>query len=323
MHRPLWEGLAKRARLVCRTHVQVALIVLFGLIAPGRAEASPVNVFVSIAPQKYFVERIGGDLVNVAVMVPPGASPHAYEPKPAQMRALAQARVYFALGVEFERAWLPRITATHPGLLVVHTDSGIEKIPMVPHHHHNDDGHSHGRKHSHGHDSDFSHGHLHDGLDSHIWLAPDLVRVQAGHILNALRELDPANASVYGENHARFMTDIDMLDAELRRILAGKQDMAFMVFHPAWGYFAMAYGLEQIPVEVEGKEPKARDLERLIDRARERGIAVVFVSPQFSARSAEMIASSINGQVVSIDPLAEDWLENMRVVAEKFRAAVR
>jgi len=317
MRRSICKELAKRARLLCRTCLPAMLIVLFGLVNPGWSEALPVNVFVSIAPQKYFVERIGGDLVNVAVMVPPGASPHAYEPKPSQMRALTQARAYFALGVEFERVWLPRITATHPDLLIVHTDSGIEKIPMVPHHH-DDASHDHG------------HGHraancpcLHHGLDSHIWLSPDLVRVQAGHILNALRDLDPANASVYEGNHARFMTDIDVLDAELGQILTKSQGKAFMVFHPAWGYFAKAYGLEQIPVEVEGKEPKAKDLKRLIDRAKERGITVVFVSPQFSARSAEMIASSINGQVVSIDPLAEDWLGNMRIVAEKFRAAVR
>jgi zinc transport system substrate-binding protein len=269
---------------------------------------------VSIVPQKYFVERIGGDLVNVAVMVPPGANYHAYEPTPAQMRALAQARAYFALGVEFEKAWLPRISATNPDLMIVHTDSGIEKIPMVAHHHHAG-GHDHG----HGHGP----GHLHHGLDTHIWLAPDLVRVQAGHILNALRDLDPANASVYEQNHAQFMTDIDILDSDLRQILAEKQGMAFMVFHPSWGYFAKAYGLEQIPVEVEGKEPKARDLKHLIALAKERGITVVFVSPQFSTRSAEMIASSINGQVISIDPLAEDWLGNMRIVAEKFRAAVR
>lgn len=300
--------------------------LLLGVMGSGGwAMASALDVFVSIAPQKYFVERIGGDLVNVSVMVPPGASPHVYEPKPAQMRGLAEARAYLSLGVEFENMWLPRIVAIHPDLMIVHTEHGIQKIPMTAHHHHGDD-HGHGHKHDHGHEHD--HGHKHDhghrhGLDNHIWLAPDLVRIQAGHILDALRDLDPANAKVYEDNHAGFMADIDLLDADLRQILAGKEGMAFMVFHPAWGYFAKAYGLEQIPVEVEGKEPKARDLERLIDQAKERGIVIIFVSPQFSTQSAEMIASSINGQVVSINPLAEDWLENMRIVAEKFRVALR
>lgn len=291
------------------TRLLLSLVAFCVLMGPCLAGAGPFDVFVSIAPQKYFVERIGGDQVLVSVMVPPGANPHSYEPKPAQARALTQSRAYFALGVEFERVWLPRISAAHPNLMIVHTDQGVQKMPMAAHRHHDE--------------SAFADGHGHDGLDSHIWLAPELVRIQAGHILNALRDLDPVHAKVYEDNFVRFMADIDALDADLRRIFDGMDRRAFMVFHPAWGYFARAYGLEQIPVEVEGKEPKARDLERLIDRAKERGITVVFVSPQFSTRSAEMIAASINGQVTFINHLAEDWLENMRIVAEKFRAAVR
>jgi len=279
--------------------------------------SASVHVFVSIAPQKYFVERIGGDLVTVSVMLPSGASPHAYEPNPIRMRELDKSRVFFTLGVDFEQIWLPRIVATHPELPVVHTEQGIHKMPMSDSHHRNllHDEKNNGPD-THAQDQ-------HDGLDDHIWLDPGLVRIQAGHILNALRDLDPAHASLYAENHARFMDDIDQLDADLRRILEGRQGMAFMVFHPAWGYFARTYGLIQIPVEVEGKEPNARDLERLINQAKERGITVVFVSPQFSARSADMIASSINGQVVSINPLAEDWLTNMRLVAETIRSALR
>ena len=149
------------------------------------------------------------------------------------------------------------------------------------------------------------------------------MRIQADNILKVLRELEPAHAGAFEANHAAFMDDLDRLDADIKEILNVERDSAFMVFHPAWGYFARQYGLRQIPVEVEGKEPKARDLQRLIDQARAEGIRVVFVSPQFSTRTAETIAQAINGQVVPVNPLAEDWLENMRMVADKFCLAMR
>ncbi|PTN37393.1 cation ABC transporter substrate-binding protein [Desulfonatronum sp. SC1] len=307
-------------------------------LSAASVRAQPFEVFVSIAPQKYFVERIGDQLVNVSVMVPPGVSPHVYEPKPDQMRTLAQAKIYFALGVEFEKNLLSKIAALHPELRIVHTDAGIEKLPMIPHHH--DHGHDHGKNHDHGHehaqgkshDHDHGHDHEHDhehdhhhhgGLDTHVWLSPDLVRIQARHILEALTALDGVHAPVYEANFKAFMADLDALDADIRQTLAGKQGTAFMVFHPAWGYFARHYGLEQIPVELEGKEPKAQDLQHLIQRAKVDGIRVVFVSPQFSTRGAETIASAINGRTIAINPLAENWMENMRDVARTFKQAMQ
>ncbi|SMP46878.1 zinc transport system substrate-binding protein [Desulfonatronum zhilinae] len=331
----------------------IALIAfLFVTLGAESVRAQPFEVFVSIAPQKYFVERVGGRFVNVSVMVPPGASPHVYEPNPAQMRTLAQAKIYFALGVEFEKNLLPKIAALNPELQLVHTDAGIDKLSMIPHHQHRDYGHDQGKNHDHGpedangksHGHDHGHGHgqghehahnhghgqdrgnehqHHGGLDTHIWLSPDLVRIQARHILEALTALDGAHAPVYEANFKAFMADLDALDADIRHTLAGKQEAAFMVFHPAWGYFARHYGLEQIPVELEGKEPKAQDLQLLIQRAKAEGIRVVFVSPQFSTRSAETIASAIEGQTIAINPLAENWMENMRTVAEKFKQAMQ
>lgn len=300
------------ARFVRKTLV-LAMLVL--LVDAGQVRAEPLSVFVSIAPQQYFVRRIGGSLVQTVVMVPPGFSPHSYEPKPKQMRALAQAAAYFAIGVEFEKAVLPKIKALHPDLKIVRTDSGIDKVPMLDryHLHEHDPGHGQNRR-------DPDHGRQ-KGLDKHIWLAPDLVRIQAQNILQALRELQPSNAAAFESNHAAFMTDLDRLDADIKQILGKERDSAFLVFHPAWGYFARQYGLRQIPVEVEGKEPKARDLQGLIDKARAERIRVVFVSPQFSTRTAETIAKAINGQVVPVNPLAADWLENMRMVADKFRRA--
>ena len=165
--------------------------------------------------------------------------------------------------------------------------------------------------------------HGHSGLDPHIWLSPPLVKIQARNILSALLEIDPSHRAVYETNYQQFVSQIDKLDTGLKTIFAGKQGLQFIVFHPAWGYFARDYGLEQVPIEIEGKNPKAAQLKELIEHARERGIKVIFVQPQFSRKSAELVAKEIGGQVAFADPLAEDWPANLREVADKFKAALK
>ena len=283
-----------------------------------------IAVFVSIAPQKYFVQQIGKDFVDVQVMVPPGADPHTYEPKPKQMVALAKAQLYFAIGVEFEKARLKKISSANPQMKVIYTDQGIRKIPMQASQHHAEEKNDENGKHQTEAENESGDGqHAHGGLDPHIWLSPPLVMKQAKTILTALQEVDPAHHAIYQANYEAFSAEIADLDAELRNVFAGKQGLEFIVFHPAWGYFAHAYGLEQVPVEIEGKNPKPAQLTELIKNAKEKNIKVIFVQPQFSAKSAELIAREIDGQVVSADPLAEDWANNLRVVANKFRAALR
>ena len=285
---------------------------------PLPAFADRLPVFVSIAPQKYFVQQIGGDLVDVQVVVQPGADPHTYEPKPDQMMAMSKCKIYFAIGVPFEKTWLGKFSAINPNMLIVHTDQGIEKIPMAAddHHGHDENGASEGQ-HDEGHD------HHHGSMDPHIWLSPPLVKIQAEHIRDALVEVDPANESTYSANFKEFAAQIDAIDAEFKRIFAGKRGMEFMVFHPAWGYFASTYGLRQMPVEIEGKEPKPAQLKELIERARRRNIRVIFVQPQFSSKSAAMVARAIGGEVVVADPLASDWAANLRHQAAQFDAALR
>ena len=292
--------------------------------------ADKLPVFVSIVPQKYFVQQIGKNRVDVKVMVQPGASPATYEPKPRQMAALSEAKLYFSIGVPFESAWLDKIAAGNPKMAVVHTDHGIEKIAMARHQHHEDhagknqDGHHHEQEEETAHHDDHEKGHHgHAGLDPHIWLSPPLVRIQARTITTALQTADPAHRDVYDANLHDFMGRIDQLDHELRDTLAGKSGMSFMVFHPAWGYFAHAYGLKQMPIEVEGKDPKPAQLQALIEHAREKNIRVIFVQPQFSAESAQLIAREIGGQVVPANPLAEDWMANLRLVADKFKTALK
>jgi zinc transport system substrate-binding protein len=275
--------------------------------------AFSLGVFVSIAPQKYFVQKIGGNLVNVSILVPAGADPHTYEPKPRQMVELSKSKLYFAVGIDFEKAWLKKIAATHPRMRIIHTDEGITKLPMIDQHRHEGDSHKRDKKTE-------PHG---GALDPHVWLAPAPVKIQAAHILKALIEADPKNRLSYTAGYDAFMKELDTLDGELKALFAGRKGEPFMVFHPAWGYFAEAYGLQQVPVEVEGKEPKAAQLQSLIGRARERGVKVVFVQPQFSTKSAEMVAREIGGQVVPVDSLAENWDANLREVARKFHAALQ
>ena len=330
--------------------VPIFLAYLFLLPALSIAR-EPMTVFVSILPQKHFVERIGGDRVSVQVMVQPGASPATYEPRPRQMAALSKARLYFAIGVPFESVWLERIASTNPEMNIVRTQEGIEKRAMAAHHHGHGDDSDHGHDHSaedshqgHNHDGHAEHDpaekvHKHDdhghvahsedrktgGIpDPHIWLSPPLVMQQARNILDALVAADPDGRSGYATRYREFISEVVDEDLYLMEKFAAPDAKGqFMVYHPSWGYFADAYGLTQIPAELEGKEPKPAQLQGLIEKAREDGVQVVFVQPQFSKRSAEIIAKAIDGEVVEVDPLAENWGENLRSVADRFASAVR
>lgn len=306
----------KKGKTMMRTVKQITRVICIIVLAlwVSPVEAAATRVFVSIAPQKYFVQKIGGDLVSVAVLVPAGADPHTYEPKPKQMAELSKCAVYFAVGIDFEKAWLPRIAGTNPKMRIVHTDEGIKKIIMTDH--------PHDKKSRHGY-TGTGHHHHEGTQDPHVWLSPALVKIQAEHILHALIDIDPNNQTRYKNNYSAFLEEIDMLDAELKNLFAGRKGDRFMVFHPSWGYFAKEYELEQVPIEIEGKAPKPAQLTTLIRHAREHGIRVVFVQPQFSAKSAEMISREIGGHVVHVDPLAENWAGNLREVARKFITAVR
>jgi len=279
----------------------VTICVIFWGWFPCIAASEKIPVFVSILPQKYFAEKIGGELIDVSVMVEPGGNPHNYEPKPKQMAVLSKAKIYFAVGVTFEDVWLERFAGVNKGMAIIHTEEGIEKIPMKAHHHEGEKKEEHGTK------------------DPHIWLSPPLVKIQAKNIFNALVKADPEHSRDYEANYNRFITELTDLDTEIRNMLAEKgKENQFIVFHPAWGYFANTYGLEQIPVEKEGKTPKPADLGHLIKHAKEHGIKVIFVQPQFSAKSAEVIAKEIGGKIALADPLAPDWSDNLRKMAEKF-----
>lgn len=272
---------------------------------------APLPVTVSILPQKYFVEKIGGKLVEIETMVTPGATPEQYEPKPKQMSALARSKIYFACGVPFERIWLPRIASANPKMVVVHTDRNIEKRSM--------EGHHHAEKHPGEHEHEDV-----EAKDPHIWLSPPLVMLQARAVFEALAASDPNNRQSYEANYRSFISELAELDIHIARLFSarGAAPGRFMVFHPAWGYFAEAYGLEQTPIEVEGKEPKARDLDTFIKKARELKIKTIFVQPQYSPKAAQTIAEAVGAKLIHADDLAPEWEKNLRQVAEQIAAAL-
>ena len=267
--------------------------------------ADSIGIFVSIPPMKYLVERIGGNLVDVSVMVMPGADPHTYEPKPKQMVSLSAAKAYFAIGITFEDVWLPRFKAANPNMVVFHADENLEKIPINTNSFNSRSDHHHGP------------------LDPHVWTAPPLVNTICRNIRNGMVKIDAAHHTIYKIRYRSFEKEINRIHGELKRMFEPKKGMSFMVYHPAWGYFAKTYGLNQIPIEIEGKKPKPAQLKHLIEYARHRGIKIIFVQPQVSDQNAKIIATAIDGEVVSADPLAYHWTENIRKTADIINSALK
>lgn len=244
----------------------------------------------SIAPVESFARSIGDGAVTLSLMVPPGQSPHTYEPKPSQMRAIANADCYLAAGVEFEKAWLPRFLSQNPKMKIIDLSRGITKYPMASLHEGHVDRHT---KH---------------GLDPHIWTAPKNIKIIGRHIAEAFENLDPTHKGLYAKRLQTFLDSVDTVDRKIRTILSSlPPHSAFMVFHPSWGYFAREYGLRQLPVEVEGKAPKPRQLMRLIDEAKKEHVRAIFVQPEFSQKSARLLAYELKIPIVNVSPLTEDW----------------
>lgn len=300
------------------TEVLKAIMLTLGLglmaaACGGSPERPPKGekpvVTVSILPQKYFVGRIAGERFDIQVMIPPGHNPATYAPTPRQMQRLARSEIYFRIGhVPFERAWMDNIAAANPRLKIIDTSRGVQLIEADGHHH------------PHGNPEPGNRG---DRVDPHIWLSPRAVKIQAQNIFGALAELEPQNRRLYQQNLLAFEQDIDNLIKSNETLLEELPGRKFMVFHPAWAYFARDYRLEQLPIEIEGKEPNPAGLKELIDQARREKIGVIFVQKQFDTHNAEAVAREIGGRVVQLDPLAEEWLANMKAMAAAFKEALK
>ncbi len=273
------------------------------LIALTTLLSAKMQVCVSILPQAFFVQKIAGDLVDIEVLVKPGSSPATYAPKPSQLKLISNASLYFTIGVAFEKNWLHRFSSINDNMNLIDTTKGIEKISMKSDHHEEEEEYD---------------GHHHKGLDPHIWLNPILVASQVDIITDALAKEDPKNSKIYIQNRENFLKELQTLDKEIKKILSNTKNREFIVFHPSFGYFAKRYGLEQIAIEKEGKEPSVKYIKKVIDFAKEHEIKRIFVAPQFSQKSAKQIAKQINGTVTSINPLSAKWDTNMLEIAKSF-----
>ena len=272
------------------------VIILILLQIPNTVQAGPTTVFVSIAPQKYFVERIGGDEVQVEVMVNPGESPATFNPNPKKMSQLANAKLYFSIGVPFEKVWISRIKNIQPKLKVVPLNKKIYIAPS-----------SHPQ---------------HDEGDPHIWLSPPLVKIMAAEIEASLSRQRPEKSDFFKINYQTLIKEIDKLDQEIQQVFAKGKNRTFMVFHPAWTHFAKAYGLEQISIENQGKEPGPRALQRIINKGKKLNIKVIFVQKQFGLSVAKKIAKMIGATVKEMDPLTENYMDSMRNTAKAISGAI-
>jgi zinc transport system substrate-binding protein len=291
--------MGKRRRAVC-------LLAL--LLCAWSACAFPdrLKVFVSILPEAYLVERVGGEYVEVGVLVGPGQNFHVFEPAPKQLAELSEARLYFRLGLAFETRLLEKIHGAQDTLKVVDAAAGVPTRPMTePDADEAAPGHAdHGAHEKHG------------GVDPHIWLSPPNLKIMAANVCAGLREADPAHAAEYDQNLAVLQGDIDAAHKRVAEILKPLAGHTFYVYHPEFGYFADLYNLKQVSVEMGGKEPTARQLVDLVARAKADHVRVIFVQRQFPKKSAEALASEIGGVVQGIDPLARDVLRNLEDTAK-------
>jgi len=299
---------------------RIALSLLLVIITAGTIQAAgkkedknlpgtekPV-VAVSILPQAFFAGRISGERVDTLVLVGNGQSPHSYEPTPRQMSELASAKAWILSNTDFEITLKPKIASIYPSLLIVDGTEGVKFRAMEEHEHEGEDAEQH--------DDD------HDiNIDRHTWLGREPAKIMAMHIKNTLIKIDPAGKTVFEANYNKLMADIDLAFDSLKTVLAPLKGQAVFVFHPAFGYFLDEFGIIQEAVETGGKEPTAKALSELIRKINEEKASVIFVQAQFPVNAAKTVASSAGAQVVPLDPLAEDWLANIKTMGSALEKA--
>lgn len=255
------------------------------------------RVVVTILPQAEFIEKIAGDKVSITTMVPPGASPHTYEPRPSQMIEVAEAEMFAKVGtgLDFELVWMPKIIETNPNILIVNSSEGIHLIEMGAH------------------DNEYQLG----GKDPHVWLSPKKAIIMVENLYEGLVKIDPDNKEYYTKNKDVYINSLKELDSTIMQTFSGLKTKKFMVYHDSWGYLAYDYGLEQIPIQKEGKEPTPEGIATLIDQARENNITIIFASPEFEIQTAKTISEEIDGTVILISPLAKDYIENLKRMSDE------
>lgn len=283
------------------------LMVCMSIVFPGCRQKSGVpdtpaekpTVVVSIVPQETFVKAVAGDLVNIVTMIPPGSSPENYAPTPQELQAFSKASIYFSIGIPTELAGiLPKAYDINKSLKIVRLAEEVSEIYPARY---------------------FAPGER----DPHIWLSPKRVKVMIDVISRELSVLDPENEAIYEMNAQEYKEKLDKLDRDIRDSLSGLQNRTFIVYHPAFGYFADDYDLEMLSLEEEGKEATAEEIQDKIDRAKREGIKVIFYQAEMDSRQARTFAGEIGGKAEQIAPLAPNYIENLEKIAQTFAALLK
>lgn len=280
-------------------------------------KSSKKVVVVSVVPEKTFVKAVAGELVDVVTMIPPGNSPANYQPNPKQMVEFSKADIYFTIGVSTEETnILPKAQELNEDIKII---SLTDKVGEKYEHRYFEDAHEEHEEHNEqGHED-----HKHEGRDPHIWLSPKRVKVMIETIAEELSIIDEKNMETYKKNAEKYISELDKLDNEIKETLAKSEGKSFIIYHPSIGYFADDYGLNMIAIEAEGKEATARGMQKVIEEAKGKNINVVFYQAEIDSRQSKTIAEEINGKVEKVDPLAEDYINNLRKIANAFKSSVK
>lgn len=307
------QNIMRRPGLIACSFL-LAIAMLFSLgcnpSPANRAGNGRLRVFAGIPPLAFLVEQIGGEHVKVDVLVQPGQDPHTFEPTPQQVVALGRAAVFFKIDMPFEAVLLEKVLEGSKRLAVVDATKGIKKLPLA--------GPCSGEA---GHEHDHE---LHaDESDPHVWLSPPLLKTMAANIAAELCRADPDNKPTYERNLATLVNRIDAVHARAEKLLASYQGRAFYVFHPGFAYFAEAYGLKEVPIQIGGQTPSLKQLRELIGQAEKDRVTTLFIQPEFDPQSVQAIADAIHGQVVPINGLGKDVVADIEDIAVKIGKAMR
>ncbi len=284
----------------------LVLLLLFSacnMLGTSQKETEKPTLVVAIEPLRYFADILADGYFNVVSLVPQGNSPESYDPTPAQLIALSRCKAYMGIPyIGFEMAWRDRLKQNAPGVPFIDITEGMELI------------HSDVHRHFHA-ESNFQESEHHHAVEPHVWTSPAEASVIVENMVQVLTVVDTLHRDVYRHRADSLRHELQQLDSLFAcRLQPGG---AFMVYHPTLSYMARRYGLQQLCIEEEGREPSPAYLAELIEEGRRKGIKVVFVQPEFDSRHAGIIAKELGAEVVEINPLAYEWKEQMVKVMEE------
>ena len=296
-------------------YIYAIIFLMFLLISCTRQPSQHDNILiaVSIPPQAWFVSQIAGDKAQTLILVPPGQNPHNYEPTPRQIQSLSGADAWILSGSEFEIILRPKIESLFPDLLIVDGTQGVNFRLLEDHDHYNENNE----------DTSFLVSHSSFEIDRHTWLGYQNAIILANHILQTFLLLDKANEEYYINRFADIYQEISLVFIKLKNDLALLDGKSIFVYHPSFGYFFDDFGIVQEAVETGGKEPTPRQLNDLILKMTEEKPAAIFVQAQFPVNAARTIADAAGVQVIELDPLAENWLENIIYMGQTLKKLIQ